>query len=152
MDVRGPAFLRPPPRRILSFLCYKPTPTFCFGQCSSPKFLLSIVIAHEAPCDVLCWTVKICKIDYMDAKTIPGPPSIVSMIFAKYHNDTSSTSTVVSGNAKYPYARRRQVRFGIHQVLLQMARTSTKRVPLPSTREDPVDVKFLVVTPNIYGT
>ena len=120
---------------LLPFLCYKPTPTFRFGQCSSPKFLLSIVIAHEAPCDVLCWTVKICKIDYMDAKTIPGPPSIVSMIFAKYHNDASSTSTVVSGNAKYPYARRRQVRFGIHQVPLPMVRTTTKRdVPLPTPR------------------
>ena len=30
------------------------------------------------------------------------------------------------GNAKYPYARRRQDRFGIHQVPLLMARTSTK--------------------------
>lgn len=27
-----------------------------------------------------------------------------------------------------------------------------RNVPLPSTREDPVDVKFLVVTLNIYGT
>ncbi|EMS53430.1 hypothetical protein TRIUR3_04536 [Triticum urartu] len=39
----------------------------------------------------------------------------------------------------------------IRQVALPMTRTATKHVPLPSSREDPVDVKFRVVTPNIYG-
>ena len=32
-------------------------------------------------------------------------PLSISQDFSKYHNDASSTSTVVSGNAKYPYAR-----------------------------------------------
>ena len=30
--------------------------------------------------------------------------------------------------------------------------TPTACVPLPSTFEDSVDVKFLAMTPNIYGT
>ena len=53
----------------------------------------------------MCWTVKIGKIDYMDAKTIPGPPSIVSGIFPP------STTTAVIRQVplritKFDYHRR----------------------------------------------
>uniref|UniRef100_A0A8R7PGJ6 Uncharacterized protein n=1 Tax=Triticum urartu TaxID=4572 RepID=A0A8R7PGJ6_TRIUA len=51
--------------------------------CRSPPPSSPCCRLPEAPCDVLCWTVKICKIDYMDAKTIPGPPSIFSVIFCQ---------------------------------------------------------------------
>ncbi|KAF7025473.1 hypothetical protein CFC21_037644 [Triticum aestivum] len=39
----------------------------------------------------------------------------------------------------------------IRQVPLPMTRTAMKRVPLLSTREDPMDVKFRVMAPKIYG-
>ncbi|XBH89232.1 hypothetical protein VPH35_081176 [Triticum aestivum] len=39
----------------------------------------------------------------------------------------------------------------IHQVPLPITQTATKCVPLPSNREDSMDIKFLAVTPNIYG-
>uniref|UniRef100_A0A8R7V5N9 Uncharacterized protein n=1 Tax=Triticum urartu TaxID=4572 RepID=A0A8R7V5N9_TRIUA len=54
---------------------------FPVSLCRSPPPSCPCCRRPEAPCDVLCWTVKICKIDYMDAKTIPGPPSIFSVIF-----------------------------------------------------------------------
>ncbi|KAM3263003.1 hypothetical protein ACQJBY_053258 [Aegilops geniculata] len=81
---------------------------------------IASLLASRGTCVVLCWTVKAGKIDYLDAKTTPGPPSIVSGSFSP------STTTVVIPLriTKFNYHRREPV---------------PKRVPLPSTVEDPVD-------------
>ena len=75
-----------------------------------------------------------------------GPSGIFFEIFAKYHDDASCSSTVVFGNAKNgKYLGKYLDARCIEQLL-----SPTTQVPLPSTLEDPVDVKFHVVTLNIY--
>nr|XP_040245544.1 proline-rich protein 36-like [Aegilops tauschii subsp. strangulata] len=84
-----------------------------FSNASAPPaspWVLFVVAVTRGPCVALFGPSRLTR----SPRTIPGPPSIFSVNFAKYQNNASSTSTAVYGNTKYPYARRRQDRFGIH--------------------------------------
>ncbi|XP_044335629.1 extensin-like [Triticum aestivum] len=105
---------------------------------ASPRVLF-VVAVTRGPCVALFGPSRLTR----STRTVPGPPSIFSVSFAKYHNNASSTSTAVYGNTKYPYARRRQDRFGIHQVPLPLTRISTKTCTTTAVKFDYLRVPLL---------